>query len=80
MKKCRTNPEAAFLLRWLASKGVEISPEAFRRIEGKFGRKDLPKEDQANVDAILRLSEQHYDELRRVSRQAAKIKQRRLGK
>lgn len=80
MKRKKPNPEFQFMVRWLASKGVEISPDAFSRIEGKFHHTILPPEDQANVDAILRVSAKHYDEFMRVSREAMKIKRRRLGK
>lgn len=78
MKRRKPNPELSFMLRWLASKGIEVSPEEFRAVEGKFHRKDLPPEQQAMVDKILAVSDKHYDEWLRISRQAAKIKQQRM--
>lgn len=80
MKRRNPNPELSFMLRWIASKGVEVSPEEFRAIEGKFDRKDLPPEQQATVEKIIAVSLKYYDEWRRVGRAAEKIKRQRLGR
>jgi len=79
-KKPKPNPEWQFSVRWLASKGLEISPDEYRRVEGKFNRKDLPPEDQRIVDAIIELCQKHYGEFLAMRRQAMKIKRQRLGR
>jgi hypothetical protein len=66
-------PAARFTLRWLSSKGLEISPEMFRRIEGKFDRSDLPRDEQEAVDSIVRVSVEHYEEWKKVARAAKRI-------
>lgn len=79
-KKRKSNPEWQFSMRWLASKGLKISPDEYRRVEGKFSRKDLPPDDQRIVDAIVELSLKHYGEFCAMRRQALKIKAQRLGR
>lgn len=80
MKRRKPNSELSFMLRWLASKGVEVSPEKFRAVEGKFDRKDLPPQQQATVDKIIAVSLKCYDEWRRVGRAAEKIKRQRKAR
>lgn len=72
-RKKRLKPAARFMLRWLSSKGLEISPEMFRCIEGKFDRTNLPVEQQEAVNSILRVSDEHYDEWLRIARAAKRI-------
>ena len=80
MKRKKPTAEFKFLMRWLASKGIEISSDEFAAVEGKFNRKDLPPEQQATVDKIIDVSLKHLDEFARVTRAAAKIKRQRLGR
>lgn len=80
MKRRNPNPELSFMLRWLASKGVEVSPEEFRAVEGKLDRKDLPPEQQATVEKVISVSLKHYDEWRRVGLAAEKIKRQRKAR